>query len=222
MVLNIIYSCEDFYVVEKPHNVSFHSEEGVGFFASFEKQVNESLFPVHRLDKMTSGLVLVARNKQAATEFGEMFSQKQQGNISKYYVSIATGKPTKKQGWVKGDLVKSRRGCYKLQKTTENPSITRFVSCLISPGLRLYLLQPITGKTHQLRVVHKSLAVPILGDERYGADASERGYLHAFALKFNFKGTDYSFLNMPKTGLYQQPEVISLIEQWQQPWHVFN
>lgn len=222
MKIAIVFCSDDFYIVEKPEDESFHSENGEGFFARFEKQVNESLFAVHRLDKMTSGLMIIARNKSAATEFGELFSQKQQGSLSKYYVSIAKGKPTKKQGWVKGDLVKSRRGCYKLQKTTENPSITRFLSTLISPGLRLYLLQPITGKTHQLRVVHKSLAVPILGDERYGGEASVRGYLHAFALKFNFKGKEFEFISMPKSGLYQTADVTSLIKQWQAPWQLFN
>jgi tRNA pseudouridine32 synthase/23S rRNA pseudouridine746 synthase len=218
----IVFACDEFYVVNKPHDVSFHSEDGEGFFVLFEKQVNEKLYPVHRLDKMTSGLVIVARTKQAAAEFGDLFSQKHKSTLEKYYLAVAHGKPVKKQGWVKGDLVKARRGCYKLQKTMENPSVTRFQSQLIEPGLRLYLLQPITGKTHQLRVVLKSLSVPILGDERYGGEHCERGHLHAYAIKFTFANTPYHFSVKPCGGLFEHCETKKIIEQWHTPWHEFN
>ena len=94
----IVFACDEFYVVNKPHDVSFHSEDGEGFFVLFEKQVSEKLYPVHRLDKMTSGLVIVARSKQAAAEFGDLFSQKHKNKLEKYYLAVAQGKPTKKHG----------------------------------------------------------------------------------------------------------------------------
>ena len=54
--------------------------------------------------------------------------------LAKYYLAIANGKPNKKQGAIKGDIVKARRGSYKLAKTLENPSKTQFISCLIEPS----------------------------------------------------------------------------------------
>ena len=221
-MFNILFSHTDFYVVEKPANVSFHSEQETGFFALLCQQISETLYPVHRLDKVTSGLVIVARNKNSAALFGDMFAQKDKSGISKFYLAVAMGKPSKKQGWVKGDLVKSRRGCYKLQKTQQNPSITRFQSTLIEPGLRLYLLQPVTGKTHQLRVVLKSLSTPILGDERYGGEIAERAHLHAYALRFMFKGQQFQFILPPSGGVFNHDKCKSLLEQWQQPWTAFN
>lgn len=202
--------------------MSFHSEQETGFFAHFCQQMDENLYPVHRLDKMTSGLVIVARNKESAVLFGEMFAQKDKGGIRKYYLAAAKGKPTKKQGWVKGDIVKSRRGCYKLQKSMEAPSITRFQSALIEPGLRLYLLQPITGKTHQLRVVMKSLSTAILGDARYGGEEAQRGHLHAYALNMTFKEQNYQFVLNPSGGVFENDACKELIEQWQEPWLAFN
>ena len=58
----------------------------------------------------------------------------------------------------------------------------------LAPNLRLFILQPKTGKTHQLRVAMKSLGSPILGDALYGGDSADRTYLHAYQLSFDYFG----------------------------------
>jgi len=87
----------------------------------------------------------------------------------------------------------ARNGSWKLLRSVENPAVTQFFSFGLTPGLRLYLLKPHTGKTHQLRVALKSLGVPLLGDTRYGADKSDRAYLHAWQLAFELDGKSYQF-----------------------------
>ena len=62
------------------------------------------------------------------------------------------------------------------------------------------MLHPITGKTHQLRVVMKSLAAPILGDARYGDRASDRCYLHCYRLEFSLDNRTYDFKTYPDSG----------------------
>ncbi|WP_105180459.1 TIGR01621 family pseudouridine synthase [Pseudoalteromonas sp. T1lg21] len=176
---------DDFLVFYKPAGVSFHSEQCAGFVVLAEKLVNEKLYPVHRLDKVTSGLIILARNKEAAAEFTTLFSDHK---INKFYLAVSDAKPKKKQGWIKGDMQKSRRGAFKLLKTQTNPAITRFYSTSIRPGLRAYLLKPYSGKTHQLRVAMKSLGAPILGDSTYAGSKDERTNLHAYALQFSYKG----------------------------------
>ncbi len=176
---------DDFFVFYKPAGVSFHSEQCAGFVVLAEKLVNEKLYPVHRLDKVTSGLIILARNKEAAAEFTTLFSDHK---INKFYLAVSDAKPKKKQGWIKGDMQKSRRGAFKLLKTQINPAITRFYSTSIRPGLRAYLLKPYSGKTHQLRVAMKSLGAPILGDSTYAGSKDERTNLHAYALQFSYKG----------------------------------
>ena len=61
-------------------------------------------------------------------------------------------------------MQKARNGAWKLCQSKENPAITRFESVSCEPNLRLFILKPQTGKTHQLRVAMKSLGSPILGD----------------------------------------------------------
>lgn len=186
-----VFSHVDFYIFDKPAGVSFHSEEGTGFFASIAARYpDETLFPVHRLDRLTSGLVLIARHKSAAQQFGKLFESQQ---VAKTYVALSDHKPLKKQGAIIGDMQRSRSGNWKLARTKENPAITRFTSqstaiLFNNKTVRLFVLKPETGKTHQLRVMMKAIGAPIIGDERYGGTPADRGYLHASTLEFLWQG----------------------------------
>ena len=170
-ILKVQYTHDDFYIINKPHGLNFHSEEGPGFVVLAEQQLNEKLFAVHRLDKVTSGLIILARSKAAAAEFTQLFTQHA---INKFYLAVSDTKPKKKQGWVKGDMAKSRRGTYKLLNSQSNPAITRFYSFSFKSGFRAYLLKPYSGKTHQLRVALKSIGAAILGDAGYSGSAADR------------------------------------------------
>ena len=209
---------DDFHVFYKPAGVSFHSEECAGFVVLAEQLVNEKLYPVHRLDKVTSGLIILARSKEAAAEFTALFSAHK---VNKFYLALSDAKPKKKQGWIKGDMAKSRRSSFKLLKTHTNPAITRFYSFSVAANLRGYILKPYSGKTHQLRVALKSLSAPILGDVIYGGTAAERTYLHAFALSFVWQGKLQQFSLLP----HYDDEFTTLIEHenfqpWQTPWQL--
>ncbi|MDK1286563.1 TIGR01621 family pseudouridine synthase [Pseudoalteromonas umbrosa] len=213
--IKVIAQHEDFVVACKPCGVSFHSEEQTGFVALLEAQLEMSLFPVHRLDKVTSGLLVLAKSSQAAAKLTELFTSRE---VDKYYLALISDKPKKKQGWVKGDMAKSRRGTYKLLKSQENPAITRFYSTSIESGLRACLLKPYSGKTHQLRVALKSLSAPILGDDSYGGKQSDRVYLHAYYLSFNWNNERVAFSIEPEEG----SKFMQLIEHevflsWRQP-----
>lgn len=161
------------------------------------------LWPVHRLDKATSGLVIFAKSAKAAADFTPMFSQQE---VTKHYIALALGKPKKKQGWVKGDMEKGRNGSWLLARTQTNPAITQFTSCAIEvekkEAKRLYLIKPKTGKTHQIRVALKSIGCPILGDTRYKGEKSDRCYLHALALSFNWQGEVCNFKAEPEQGTW--------------------
>ncbi|MFC6755214.1 pseudouridine synthase, partial [Halorubrum tibetense] len=90
---------QDFVVVNKAPNVNFHTESGeLGIVELVREYMGTNLWPVHRLDKMTSGLLLLAKSAQAASSFGQLFEQRA---IEKYYLAICAGKPKKKQGLVK-------------------------------------------------------------------------------------------------------------------------
>ena len=126
--INIVSDHDDFIIVEKPADVNFHDEGDInnGFFNQVKKQGKfDELFPIHRLDKMTSGLIIFAKNLSAAQTFQQLFEQHK---VEKYYLAISDKKPKKKQGLIKGDMAKSRRGMWKLLRSQENPATTQFFS----------------------------------------------------------------------------------------------
>ncbi|MCG9698054.1 TIGR01621 family pseudouridine synthase [Shewanella sp. Isolate11] len=212
----IIADETDFLVIDKSANVHFHSQDGqAGVMAQLELDLGIKLYSVHRLDTMTSGLLLFAKSSAAAATFTAMFSAHQ---VQKYYLALAQGKPKKKQGAIIGDMAKSRRSMYKLLRSKENPAITQFFSLSVAQGLRLYLLKPLSGKTHQLRVALASIGVPILGDSLYGGAASDRGYLHAYALQFEYQDKPFRFSSTPSLGeQFAMPEVKNGLQSWGEP-----
>ena len=221
MKIDVIDKQAEFIVVSKPAKVSFQDENnlGEGFFNQVKLQLNlPELYPVHRLDKITSGLMVMARSKAAANEFQQLFSQHQ---IEKYYLAISNKKPKKKQGLIKGDMTKSRRGAYKLTHTTSSPAITQFFSYSIVPGKRLFLLKPHSGKTHQIRVALNSLSAPILGDSLYGGSDADRGYLHAYGIKFSYQQKAFEYLLVPDQGeQFLLDETKNLLTSIDKPWQL--
>ena len=203
--LAVLHQHADFLLVYKPPGMSFHAEgDNAGVLGHVRQLLAGPLFAVHRLDLITSGLLLLACNEAAARRFGEMFSGRE---VNKFYLALAEGKPTKKQGMVAGGMAAGRGGSWRLTREAENYAVTQFFSYGLGGGLRAYLLRPRTGRTHQLRVALKSVGVPILGDARYGGVAADRGYLHAFALEFEWVGEVMRFVCLPCGG-----------ERWPSAW----
>ncbi|GJH42492.1 TIGR01621 family pseudouridine synthase [Pasteurella canis] len=199
--LTIIYQHVDFVVIDKPYGISVHrDQEEIGLTTLIAHQLNvPRVWLVHRLDKVTSGLLILALNAQAAQTLSQLFAQH---SIQKTYLALSSDKPKKKQGLIIGDMDRTRRGMWKLCSTKSNPAITRFYSISCEPHLRLFILQPKTGKTHQLRVAMKSLGSPILGDQLYGRNSPEidRTYLHAYRLQFYYQGQHIDIQCLPTSG----------------------
>lgn len=192
----LLSRCDDLLFIHKPPGIPFHSEEALEGIVSIVRSAfpEETLFPVHRLDKVTSGVMVFARNPEANRNISILFAERK---VKKVYVAISDMKPKKKQGIVKGDMSKARDGSYKLQRSTDNPAITRFVSGKMTSVHPRYgfVLAPKTGKTHQLRVMMKSLGSPILGDLRYKGTPHERACLHAAGLAFNYNNIDHAVID---------------------------
>jgi tRNA pseudouridine32 synthase/23S rRNA pseudouridine746 synthase len=123
-------------------------------------------------------------------------------------------------------MLKGRRGSWKLAKTADDPAVTRFFSAALREGERAFLVRPFTGKTHQIRVALKSLGSPVAGDPRY-ADSTEarkedRGYLHAYALRFRFREETFSFVHPPLEGeRFLSEPFRRQLAAWENPWELF-
>jgi len=222
-MIKILFENDDFLIALKNAGVNFHSEEEAGFVVQVSQQEGTPFFPVHRLDKMTSGLVILAKTSEVAALFGKIFENRE---IEKYYLAISMRKPKKKMGWVKADMGSARRGDYKLLPTMDNPAITQFISCALRTHERFFLIKPHTGKTHQIRVALKSLGSPCAGDERYAASdearKEDRGYLHAYALRFSLYDEAFEFVSPPHEGeRFVSAQCSKQLEQWNKPWELF-
>jgi len=195
---SVCFTHPDFLVLHKAPGIGIHDEAGEpGLINLARQQLGLELYPVHRLDKVTSGLLLVARHKTANQALSQAFAQRL---VKKQYLAISDHKPKKKQGLVQGDMAKGRRGAWLLTRSQENPAITRFTSLSLGEGRRLFFLSPLTGKTHQLRVAMKSLGAPILGDALYGGSPADRVYLHAWRLSLVYGGEPWRFEVAPAAG----------------------
>lgn len=223
--ITIVHNHADWVIVNKPTDISMQHEQGdISTLNLLEVALAEvkkvaadttRLWPVHRLDKATSGLVIFAKSAAAAAIFGELFSQHK---VEKHYLAIALGKPKKKQGWVKGDMEKGRNGSWLLTRNQNNPASTYFTSIALESeqklAQRLYLVQPKSGKTHQIRVALKSLGCPILGDKRYKGAEADRCYLHAFSLSFVWQDKIMSFQCEPAQGKWPSLNKIPLLSEF--------
>mmetsp|Transcript_773 Transcript_773/g.1287 ORF Transcript_773/g.1287 Transcript_773/m.1287 type:complete len:318 (-) Transcript_773:82-1035(-) len=206
------------------------------------------LYSVHRLDRAMSGVVLLAKSKDSASYFSRAFLS---GDISKYYVAISNSKPRKKMGLVVGDIIKSRRSQWKLCRSTNDPAKSRFISKSFSfsilegsvdddtmrekseydlystanaPSLRAFVIKPMTEKTHQVRIMLRSLGSPALGDILYAprldSTTRDRCYVHSCALSITMPtgskdAKAIQIVSRPKTGVvFNSPGFQSCWEQW--------
>lgn len=210
----LLFENADFVVINKHSAINFHSENGeFGVVVAAERALQCKLYSVHRLDKMTSGLLLLAKSPQIAAQLSALFVTQQ---IQKYYLAISDKKAKKKQGLIQGGMQKSRRGMWKLSKDKNNLAVTQFFSYSLGDGKRLFVIKPHTGKTHQIRVALKSIASAICGDPLYAekSAAYDRGYLHAYQIDFSLNGHDFNFTALPESGsLFKSESFVNKLQE---------
>ena len=108
MKLDIVYQADDFIIIYKPCGLSVHKDQSeIGLTTLLAEQLDmPQVWLVHRLDKVTSGLLILALNAESAAEFFRLFSAHY---VQKTYLALSNQKPKKKQGLIIGDMQK--KGC---------------------------------------------------------------------------------------------------------------
>ncbi|MBT5459979.1 MAG: RluA family pseudouridine synthase [Rhodospirillaceae bacterium] len=170
----VIHRDDDVLALNKPPGLAVQGGSGLkqhldAMLDGLRFGLSERPRLVHRLDKDTSGVLVLARNAFAATKLAEAFRGR---DAQKSYWALVVGAPRPKTGKITSELAKQGgKGNQKMTETTEGGlrAITEY-SVVDEAGDRVawLVLRPQTGRTHQLRVHCASLGTPILGDGKYG------------------------------------------------------
>jgi 23S rRNA pseudouridine955/2504/2580 synthase len=193
----IVFEDPSLLVIDKPSGVAVHGGSGVsyGVIESLRAARPEAkmLELAHRLDRDTSGLLVIAKKRSALVELHRMLRE---GEIEKIYVAVVKGVPAKKHFEIREALHKyvNAKGERRVSvKEGGMEAVTKVKLVESSPGLSVLQLRLMTGRTHQIRVHLAHAGHPVLGDDKYGdfelnralaRQAVKRLFLHARRLAF--------------------------------------
>lgn len=192
--LPILYEDDNVVVIDKPAGVLTHSkgalndEFTVAEFArpltSYKDETNRPGI-IHRLDRDTSGVIIVAKNEETASYLQRQFSQR---TVKKTYIAIIKGEPKEPTALIDAPIGRNPKAPSTFRVDPKGKSATtRYEVLGEHNGRSLVRLQPATGRTHQLRVHMAYIKTPIVGDKVYGTPA-DRLYLHAYKIEVTLPG----------------------------------
>ncbi|MDO8926876.1 MAG: RluA family pseudouridine synthase [Sideroxyarcus sp.] len=184
----LIYQDDSLLVVNKPAGmlaVPGRGEDKQDCLSARLQQTFPDALVVHRLDMATSGLIVFARGAGMQRRLSLVFQERE---VSKRYLAIVSGVLEREAGEISLPLSSDwpNRPRQMVNHTQGKPSLTRYHLLGMESGNSRVELEPVTGRTHQLRVHLAAICHPILGDALYGDAASApRLLLHACSLSFN-------------------------------------
>jgi 23S rRNA pseudouridine1911/1915/1917 synthase len=197
--LDIVYENEDVMVVNKPAGMVVHPAAGhfsgtlvhaaLAHAPEIESMGIEGIGGerrpgvVHRLDKNTSGIILLAKNDQAHRHLVNRFKDRK---VEKVYIALVDGAPPTPQGRIETPIGRSSANRKKMAVTSSSrgrEAVTEYKTIETFPNHTLLEVHPITGRTHQIRIHLDFLKCPISGDTVYGRQKPtieiDRHFLHA-------------------------------------------
>jgi len=198
--LNIIYEDDDLLVIDKPAGLTVHPAPGhythtlvnaiLSHFPHLA-DISDSLRPgiVHRLDKETSGVMLVAKNKSAQLN---LINQFKTHSVVKAYLVLVKGHLTPEQGVIEAPIGRDPRNRKRMTVVAKGREArTQYTVVRHIGNYTLLEVRPETGRTHQIRVHLLAIGYPVVADAMYGVKSAylSRQFLHACRLGFKLPST---------------------------------
>lgn len=206
MHIEILFEDNLCIIVNKPNNVLIHNSyyarniKDETLLDLLKKQTNTTFYPVHRLDRKTSGVILLVKEKEFVSNFQTLFTE---GLVKKTYLAIVRGFLTDSKE-IASPVKHPETKTYKDATTLCTPINQKELNIPVHPyqmsRYSLVQLLPLTGRMHQLRIHMNKISHPIVGDYKYGDRFHNRMFenefncsnlfLHAFSLKFKHPKTN--------------------------------
>jgi 23S rRNA pseudouridine1911/1915/1917 synthase len=198
--LRLAYEDEHLLVVDKPAGLTVHPGAGrqtgtlvhalLGVAAGGEEETRPGI--VHRLDRDTSGLLVVARSEEAYKGLQQLIRRR---GMEREYLALVRGRPRSRRGRIEAPIGRDRRDPTRMSLDTDTPraAATQFEVVELLPRHALLRVRLETGRTHQIRVHLEAIGLPVSGDRPYGVPGDlglERQFLHAARLAFPHPITD--------------------------------
>ena len=219
-MLQIIYEDPYCIAIHKPNNVLVHHSamannqlDEKSMVQMLMEQLDRKLYPVHRLDRKTSGIVLFATKKEYVKDFQELFLN---NLIEKNYIGLVRGFIPESgtiDSPVKGRDANNHKDALTLYERIETFTIPISVGPYKNSRYSLVRLQPKTGRLHQLRIHMNKISHPLIGDAKYG----DRFHNRMFEKEFQ---NEAMFLHAKKLG-FTHPftkEIIALTSDFPEIW----
>ncbi len=197
--LRIAYEDEHLLIVDKPAGVVVHPAAGhaggtlvhglLEKIAGGEEPERPGI--VHRLDRDTSGLLVVARSDEAYRRLQDLVRRRE---LAREYLALVRGRPQSRRGRVEAPIGRDRSDPTRRSLDTETPrdAVTHFEIARLLDGYTLLRVWLETGRTHQIRVHLAAIELPVVGDRVYGVRdlGLERQFLHSARLAFDHPFTE--------------------------------
>ncbi len=200
----ILFEDEDLIVLNKPSGIAVHGGSGLsyGVIEALRALRPEAKFLelVHRLDRETSGCLLLAKKRSALKDLHLQFRE---DDVNKVYLALLTGQWARSKQMVdaplKKNVLKSGERMVKVARDGKS-AMTNFKAIQKFRDATLVEASPITGRTHQIRVHAQHLGHPLVGDERYGQDAQNR-FFKDLGLRRLFLHAKEAGFRHPRSGV---------------------
>jgi tRNA pseudouridine32 synthase/23S rRNA pseudouridine746 synthase len=184
VLASVLYRDDHSIILNKPTGIAVHrtpkgDENLESYFSALTFERSNPPMLAHRLDKLTSGCLVLGRHAKSIAHLGKLFTQ---GRIKKRYVALVLGHPPEASGTFSRSILRVDlgRGKWEFRCSPEGQeAITEYRLLAKSPTHSLLSLSPLTGRTHQLRLHCQALGCPIVGDVFYGGGEGQL-LLHAF------------------------------------------
>lgn len=201
-MIEILYEDKNLIVCVKPVGMTSQGEDENSLSFRLSKQLETQVFPVHRLDQVVGGLMVYAKNSQAAGKLSGLMSQNM---FTKEYLAIVKGTLEEKQGTLEDllfhDKRKNKAYVVDKQRNGVKPAKLSYKVIGEKDDTSLIRVHLYTGRTHQIRVQFASRKHPLIGDGKYG-DKTNKNYIALYScyLKFNhpFKKEVLEFKSLPE------------------------